>query len=101
MRPYQHIMLLINNNSPLTIITLLIDFYFTIGEITNLEKNELLLLVNVETYNINSVIEDLILNHKNNKYLDKITVKYILEEYVLANILTQVRANEIKTALGF
>ena len=101
MRPYDHILILFKNNTPLVIITLMIDFYSMIGEITETEKTELLLLIGVQSYVFETLITEFVATQKENMFLDKITVKMMLSEYVLAGRITQQQADEIKTQLGF
>ena len=101
MRPYDHILILFKNNTPLVIVTLMIDFYSMIGEITEVEKTELLSLIGVQSYVFETLITEFISTQKENMFLDKITVKMMLSEYVLAGRITQQQADEIKIQLGF
>lgn len=101
MRPYDHILILFKNNAPIVIITLMIDFYSMIREITEAEKTELLLLIGVQSYVFETLITEFVATQKENMFLDNITIKMMLNEYVLAGRITQQQADEIKTQLGF
>lgn len=91
---------LISVNANVNAIILLVDFGHRIGEISLAEKSELLALVNVSTYDIVEILEQINVLYAASVFVDISFVKLVLREYVLANVITQQKADEIKTTCG-
>lgn len=91
---------LINVNANINALIILIDFGFRIGELSLEEKNLLLSKINTESYNIVQILQQINVLFSASVYVDKTFVNFVLKEYVLANVITQTQANEIKSNCG-
>lgn len=91
---------LIEINANKTGIIILIDYLVRTNRLNELDKTELLGLIETPTYDIVVEIDKIPTIYNASKYLDPFWVNTFLKQYVLANVITQVKANEIKTACG-
>ena len=78
-------------------ILLLIDYAFMMGKITEFEKIELLSMVEVEAYSISEIIDYIPKLYHSSDKIDLFMLRMILKIYVSKTIITQAKANEIKS----
>lgn len=101
MSKYKDLLLnLINLNANKNGVLLLIDFFSITNKITASDKQEFLQLLNESNYDIIALLDYIPTIYHASEYLDEVWLKIILKQYVLANVITQEKANEIKTACG-
>lgn len=94
------IMNLIEVDANKTGVIILIDYLFMTNRLSESDKTYLLSLIQIETYDIVLEIEKIPSIYIPSKYLDQFWVNTFLKKYVSANIITQQKADEIKTACG-
>jgi len=91
---------LIEINANKTGIIILIDYLFITNRLSQADKAELLTLLEISTYDIVAEIDKIPTIYNASKYLDPFWVNTFLKQYVIANVITQTKSNEIKTACG-
>lgn len=79
-------------------ILLLIDYALMMGKITELECEELLAMIDIESYVVADIIDYIPTLYGASKEIDDFMVCMMLRRYVKKNVITQVKADEIKTA---
>ena len=101
MGKYKELILnLIEINANKTGIIILIDYLFITNRLSQADKAELLTLLEISTYDIVAEIDKIPTIYNASKYLDPFWVNTFLKQYVIANVITQTKSNEIKTACG-
>jgi len=80
-------------------LVLLTDIGFQIGKFTESIKVELLAILEVTTYDISALIDNILLIYEASETLDEDMVNYALKKYVRLNVITAEKRTQILSQL--